>query len=155
MTPQQISDRGNQNRLSEGLTHDAREVYKVSAIENPTRPNQNTRNRHRTSCVTSVMPNGSTRCPSLPVSVRRASRRPGHAAVRWPPASLDSSYAPRSAAVSEKQSKNWPPSWPPDKTATKSADPCIPRLPGYTLRLSCRIPREESHGTATHIDRRS
>src|SRR3954449_9201072 len=56
MTPQQISDRGNQNRLSEGLTHDAREVYKLSATENPTRPNQNTRNRHRTSCVTSVTP---------------------------------------------------------------------------------------------------
>src|SRR4051794_14728130 len=109
MTPQQISDRGNQNRLSEGLTHDAREVYKVSATENLTRPNQNTRNRHRTSCVTPVMPTRRTSCPSLPVSVRRASRRPGHAAPRWPPASLDSSYAQRNRQLARNREKTGQP----------------------------------------------
>src|SRR3954453_17025223 len=149
MTPQQISDRGNQNRLSEGLTHDAREVYKVSATENLTRPNQNTRYRHRTSCVTPIMPNGSTRCPSLPVSVRRASRRPGHAAPRWPPASLDSSYAPRSAAVSEEQPKTGHQTKPPLNLHILAS-------PVTGLYSPVILPDTEggNHGTATHIDRR-
>src|SRR3954447_17774263 len=55
-----------------------------------------------------TMPNGSIRCPSLPVSVRRASRRQGQAAPRWPPASLDSSYALRDRQLREEQGENRP-----------------------------------------------
>src|SRR4051794_35033754 len=47
-----------------------------------------------------------TGCPSLPVSVRRAPRRQGQAAPRWPPASLDSSYAQRNRQLREEQGEN-------------------------------------------------
>jgi len=46
-------------------------------------------------------------------SVRRASRRQGQAAPRWPPASLDSSYAQRNRQLREEQGENRPASKPP------------------------------------------